>query len=71
MSSQHLGNNMQCNNSKTPYKPVPFRDGNTNVELYDEPFEDRAGNKATITKANYNDKKGKKVTGYTLFIKWL
>jgi hypothetical protein len=68
---------MQSNNSKTyhkpapPYKPVPFRDSNTNVELYDEPFEDRIGNKATITKANYTDKKGKKVMGYTLFIKWL
>jgi hypothetical protein len=56
---------------KKPYYPMPFRPGHTNIELYEESFVDKIGNKATITKANFTDKKGKPVEGYTLFVKWL
>jgi hypothetical protein len=56
-------------NSKV-YKPIPYRDGNTNLEIYTEPFTDKIGNTATITKANFKDKKGKQVNNYTLYVKW-
>lgn len=54
-----------------PYHPMPFRPGHTNVELYDVPFTDKIGNKAIITKANFTDKKGKRVEDYTLYVKWI
>ena len=54
----------------TPYYPVPFRKPNKIVRTYEEPFEDRSGNKAMITYADYKDKKGKLVTRFVLWVKW-
>jgi len=56
---------------KTPYKPQPYKDGNTVVKLYDEPFTDQMGNKAMITKCDFLDKKQKLTEGYVLHVKWI
>ena len=55
---------------KTPYHPVPYREGNDIIRLFDIDYCDPIGNKAIITKADYTDKKGKLIENYTLFIKW-
>lgn len=55
---------------KEPHRPVPFRKGNKVVRVYEEPFVCQAGNEATVTKADFIDKKGKKVVGYWLYVKW-
>jgi hypothetical protein len=54
----------------TPYYPMPFRSENTLIKTYKEEYVDPIGNKAIITYADFNDKKGKLVTKYTLYIKW-
>ena len=54
-----------------PYKPQPFRDGNTVQRIYEENFVDAIGNKAIITKCDYKDKKNKLVEAYDLRVKWI
>lgn len=54
----------------TPYYPLPYRKGNKVIRKYEEPFEDSAGNKADITYVDYEDKKGKLVQRFCLYIKW-
>lgn len=49
---------------------MPFRDCCKLIRLFEEDFMDRIGNEAVITKADFLDKKGKEVLGYTLYIKW-
>ena len=49
---------------------MPFRDGHKLIRLYEEEFVDKMGNEAIITKADFFDKKGKEVLGYTLYVKW-
>ena len=53
-----------------PYIPIPFRKENIVVEIYVVDFTDKVGNKAKITKVDYNTNKGKLVESYTLFVKW-
>ena len=53
------------------YTPIPFREGNTLLEVFTKPFEDRVGNKATITYANYIDKKKVLRLNYVLYVEWL
>lgn len=53
------------------YKPVPYRDGTKIIKKYTEPFTDRSGNNAVLTKVDYLDKKNKINEGYVLHVKWL
>lgn len=53
-----------------PYKPLPFREGNTIKRIYEEDFTDPVGNAAKVTKVDYMTKKGKLVENYTLYVKW-
>ena len=56
--------------SQTKYLPVPFRKGCKVLRKYTEPFEDRVGNKATLTLVDYIDKKQHTMIGYVLTVKW-
>ena len=58
------------NDKIVPYYPVPFRKPNKCVKTYEKPFDDGFGNTATITYADYMDKKGKLITGFVLYIRW-
>ena len=53
-----------------PYIPIPYRKGNKFLKKYENPFVDRAGNRAMITYMDYIDKKGKLVEGYVFCVKW-
>ena len=53
-----------------PYKTMPYRKGCHSQVEYKEPFEDKVGNKATITYCDFINNKGKQVERYVLFIKW-
>jgi len=59
------------NTNKQPYKPVPYREGNKVLRIYDVPFVDSVGNKALVTKCDFLDKKGNTNEGYDLRVKWL
>ena len=53
-----------------PYHTLPYREGNKVLRKYVEDFEDSVGNKANITYVDYEDKKGKLVEKFCLYIKW-
>jgi hypothetical protein len=57
--------------TRTVYKPLPFREGNTIKRVYKELFIARGRYKALVTYADYLDKKNKLVEGFILYIKWL
>lgn len=65
-----LGFTMMTERKNVPYLPVPFRSGNVVTKRYEEPFIDPVGNRATITKVNFINNKGKLTEGYTLYVKW-
>lgn len=54
-----------------PYKPLPYREGNSIEHVYQNVFLDRVGNLALIKKCDYKDKKNKKNEGYHLQVKWI
>ncbi len=54
----------------TPYRPYFSADGNKVVRMWDEPFVDRRGNRATVCKVEYIDKKGKPHEA-VFWVKWL
>lgn len=56
-------------NKIIPHVPYYLADGNTVIRKWTEPFVDRVGNKATLTKVEVLTKKGKLV-GYTIQVKW-
>jgi hypothetical protein len=68
--SKEIKKNPKKEIKKIPYKPMPFRDGHKLIRLFEEDFVDKIGNQAVITKADFFDKKGKEVLGYTLYVKW-
>jgi len=53
-----------------PFIPIPFRQGNKIIRKYIEPLDDGAGHVAIVTKIDYRDKKGKRVNGFVMFVKW-
>lgn len=52
-----------------PHLPFYASNGNKVVKEWHEPFVDRAGNQATVTKVIYKDKKGKEHEA-TIRVKW-
>lgn len=52
------------------YLPHYAQEGNTLLRRWEEPFEDRNGNKAILTFVEYQDKK-KKVSQAVILVKWL
>ena len=52
-----------------PHIPYYLVDGNVLLRKWKEPFVDRVGNKATLTKVEVITKKGKLVE-YTIQVKW-
>lgn len=52
-----------------PHIPYYKADGNTVVREWEEEFEDRMGNKATITKVEFLTKKGK-LNETVIRVKW-
>ncbi len=61
----------QDKTKKPPYKPLPYREGNTVIKTYEVDFVDSVGNKAVITRCDFVDKKKNTHIGYDLRIKWL
>ena len=57
---------MDMSTRSSNYKPVPFREGNTLLEVFTKPFEDMVG----LTYANYVDKKKVLRLNYVLYVKW-
>lgn len=53
----------------TPHIPYYLADGNVVLKKWKEPFIDRMGNKAELTKVEVLTKKGK-VVEYVIQIKW-
>lgn len=60
---------MATKKTTTSY-PLPYQKGNTVISKYEESFIDRIGNKATLIKVDFTDKKQKSHKGYVLFVKW-
>lgn len=52
-----------------PYVPYYLAEGNVVLKSWKEPFVDRAGNRAEITKVEVVTKKGKLVE-YTIQVRW-
>lgn len=52
-----------------PHTPYYLADGNVLLRKWREPFVDRAGNKAQLTRVEVITKKGKLVD-YTIRVKW-
>lgn len=53
----------------TPHIPYYLAEGNIVQNKWKEPFVDRVGNKATLTKVEVLTKKGK-LAEYTIQVKW-
>ncbi len=54
-----------------PYHPIPFRPPNKDAVTYEELFTTKNGQQCLVTKADYTDKKGNRVLGYWLYVKWI
>lgn len=54
----------------TAYRPHFCSDGNKVIRMWEEPFEDRNGNRATVCKVEYLDKKNKQHEA-VFWVKWL
>lgn len=52
-----------------PHTPYYLADGNVVLKKWKEPFVDRRGNRAILTKVEVVTKKGK-VVDYTIQVKW-
>lgn len=54
-----------------PFLPYYCSNGNLVIRMWDEPFEDRNGNKAMLTKLVYKDKKGKISDEIVSIVRWV
>ena len=53
------------------YMPAPYKPGCKIIKKWEEPFEDKVGNKAIITKVNFTNSKGRLIEDFTMFVRWL
>ena len=51
--------------------PAPYKPGCKIIKKWEEPFEDKVGNKAIITKVNFTNSKGRLIEDFTMFVRWL
>lgn len=57
-------------NNIKPFYPLPFRNGNSVISQWEEPFVCKAGNRGIATYVKYANTRGKVIDKHFLRIKW-